>query len=496
MTLRRVLRSLMAALLLALAPVIASAQIGHVVSVQGTTLVERAGQPGRILGPGERLEQKDVINVAQASSAVLEFRDKTRITLRPGTVFRVETYSDAAPQRMAFGLTKGGFRAVTGEVGKKNPSAVSFQADNVVLGIRGTEFDARLCEADCAAEERGRTAQRAVANAAARVIELNGAASVLKDGTAVRTIVPGAVLLEGESIATAADSYAVVVFRDGTRVTLAQDGELAITRFEFDEAAPRKGAARVKLVAGAAHVATGDLAKIGPDAFVFETGAGTIRTAPGSGFSVGSRAGMQRGAALPAAALFKPGIERAGNRELAREDALPRVIRTRSAGFHVAAASAPPQDDVLVVHTWDGTVIIQTATERVEVPKTGTIAIAIIDGRITFLPAPPGNLTGASPPRPDLVNVDLSTFGRDGPPVERGLYVWVRDGAVSLGTGEDTIDLKAGSAARIGGTRITVLDAVPNFMRFDLTPRPGLPSSAQVLRFFRASDGSITRMCK
>ena len=107
--------------ILLLAPLSATAQIGHVVSVQGTTLVERAGQPGRILGPGERLEQKDVINVAQASSAVLEFRDKTRITLRAGTVFRVERYSDAAPQRMAFGLTKGGFRAVTGEVGKKKP---------------------------------------------------------------------------------------------------------------------------------------------------------------------------------------------------------------------------------------------------------------------------------------------------------------------------------------------------------------------------------------
>ena len=48
-------------------------QVGTVVSVQGTALVERAGKPARILGAGEALEQKDVINVAQGSHAVLEF---------------------------------------------------------------------------------------------------------------------------------------------------------------------------------------------------------------------------------------------------------------------------------------------------------------------------------------------------------------------------------------------------------------------------------------
>ena len=94
---------------------LAHAQIGHVVSVKGTAMVERAAQPGRILGAGEKLDEKDVINTAQASHAVLEFRDKTRITLRPNTVFRVDSYSDAKdkPQGMVLGLVRGGFRAVT-----------------------------------------------------------------------------------------------------------------------------------------------------------------------------------------------------------------------------------------------------------------------------------------------------------------------------------------------------------------------------------------------
>jgi hypothetical protein len=429
-----------AALVVCCLPALASAQIGHVVSVHGTALVERAGQPGRILGAGERLEQKDVINVAQGSSAVLEFRDKTRITLRPKTVFRVESYSDSAPVGMAFGLTKGGFRAVTGEVGKQNPSSVTFRADTVVLGIRGTEFDARLCEDDCAAEERGRTAQRVVAKAPARVIEMEGTVTAARSGAPGRSVVPGAVIYEGESIVTGPDSYAVIVFRDDSRITLVQNSELAITRFDFEESAPGKGQARLKLVSGNAHVWTGQLAKIGPDAFLFETAAGTIRPR-GTGFSVGG-------------------------------------------------------EDVLIIHSWDGSVIIQTATERIELPKTGTLAIAIVDGKVTFLPAPPPQFTNLGTRRPDNITTDPSTFGQQETPIEKGLYVWVRNGAVSLGQGKQTVELTAGNAAHIGGERITMLNFVPNVLRFDQTPRPGVPAAGAVLRFFRASDGSITRMCK
>jgi hypothetical protein len=222
-------------------------------------------------------------------------------------------------------------------------------------------------------------------------------------------------------------------------VTLAQRAKLVIARFQFDQASPKTGLGHMRLLAGNAHVWTGQLAKIGPDAFLFETTRGMIR-AQGTGFSVGG-------------------------------------------------------DEVVVIHTWDGSVIIQTATERIELGKTHTGAIAIVDGKITFLPVPPPGLMESATPRPDLVSVDPTTFGTTGAPVEQGLYVWVRDGAVTLGSGADVIEVKAGSAIRAGGGAFALLPAVPNFMRFDLTPRPGLPNVGNVLPFFRASDGSITNMC-
>jgi hypothetical protein len=130
------------------------AQVARVLDTKGTALVERSGQIPRLLGAGERLDERDMINVARDSWAIIEFTDQTRITLRPNTVFRLDSYKADAPESMLLGLVKGGLRAVTGLFGKRNPDSVKFQTAVATIGIRGTEFDARLCDDDCAAEER------------------------------------------------------------------------------------------------------------------------------------------------------------------------------------------------------------------------------------------------------------------------------------------------------------------------------------------------------
>ena len=143
---------------------------------------------------------------------------------------------------------------------------------------------------------------------------------------------------------------------------------------------------------------------------------------------------------------------------------------TQSDALQLADASgAAGADDVLVVHTWDGTIIIQTATERIEVPAASTLAIAVVDGKITFLPAPPAFLTTGS--RPDQASIDPSTFDPKGPTPERGLYVWVRDGAVTLAQGGQVVELKAGSAARVTD-QIATLGADPQLhaVRFHAAP--------------------------
>jgi hypothetical protein len=420
----------------AMAPGAALSQVARVMSVQGTAMLERTGQSPRILGVGESLEQRDTINVGRASNALLEFRDRTRVTLRPNSIFRINRYSDNERPVMDVRLIRGGMRTSSGEIAKRDPGAVRYQTNTAVLGVRGTEFDARICEEDCTSDEHAKPVQ-AAADIAARVLETSGAVTAMTDRNP-RDVGAGAALQQHDSVLTPADGSAVLVFRDGTRIVLGPASELVIVRFDYDARA-QSGHVHLKLAAGRAHVSTGHLAKIGGDAFLFETPAGMLRP-HGTGFSVGA-------------------------------------------------------DDVVVIHTWDGTVVLQTATDRVEIKRTDTVAVAVVDGKITFMAAPPPSLVDPSLPRADRISVDPATFGDPGA-VERGVYVWVREGAVVVDKGAQSFVVPAGSAALASGDKVAALGTIPNFMRFDPTPLPNLPPRTRVqLPVFKAPDGSSVGLC-
>lgn len=78
---------------------------------------------------------------------------------------------------------------------------------------------------------------------------------------------------------------------------------------------------------------------------------------------------------------------------------------------------------------------------------------------------------------------------------ESGLYVWVRDGAVLLANAGQLVEVVAGHSAIATQDRIALLDVVPNFLRFDPTPRPAPSGGGLVIDTFRASDGAILNMC-
>ncbi len=262
----------------------ASAQVARVLDSRGAAVVERAGAAPRILGVGEPLDQRDTINVAPDSWAMLEFADQTRVTLRPNTVFRIDAYNDDAPGSVLLGLVKGGLRAVTGLVAKRNPRGVQFQTAVATIGVRGTEFDARLCEADCAAEENARPPAPAT-TVVARVIELEGNAMAARLGGPPRLLVPGANLYEGDQVDTADGTRAVVVFVDGTRLSLGERSRAHIDVYAYDERRPEDNRALLRLAAGAVTVETGNLAKLAPGRYEITTPRGTIRPR-GTTFSV------------------------------------------------------------------------------------------------------------------------------------------------------------------------------------------------------------------
>ncbi|MGE5638737.1 MAG: FecR domain-containing protein, partial [Clostridia bacterium] len=113
----------------------------------------RNGQPVR-LQFNSPVEFHDVLRTGPSSSLQVRFVDEGLISLRESSEFAIEDYKFAAEQpeqeRAFFRLIKGGFRSVTGLIGRARNANYRVQTQTATIGIRGTDYAARLCSGgDC-----------------------------------------------------------------------------------------------------------------------------------------------------------------------------------------------------------------------------------------------------------------------------------------------------------------------------------------------------------
>src|SRR5690606_4009821 len=101
------------------------------------------------------------------SFAVIRLQDGSRFTLRPNTQFVVEelTANRNSSANAVLQLFKGGVRAITGFISKFNKNGYQLKTPVATIGIRGTEFDARLCEGDCGSEQSAEAAPATLTSA-------------------------------------------------------------------------------------------------------------------------------------------------------------------------------------------------------------------------------------------------------------------------------------------------------------------------------------------
>jgi len=134
----------------------ADESVGQVVLSRGAVSAVRANDSARLLGKGSEVFNGDRVTTAKKSFAVIEFVDDAKVTIRPSSELLIEAYSfaDSGQDSSTLNLVKGGLRAITGRIGANNPDAYTVRTPLSVLGIRGTEYDARLCEQDCGEEEQ------------------------------------------------------------------------------------------------------------------------------------------------------------------------------------------------------------------------------------------------------------------------------------------------------------------------------------------------------
>lgn len=124
---------------------------------------------GAPLSAGDAVYERQVIVVGPNSYANLRFADGGRILLRPNSEFAVETYryAGAAPAADAggavapapapaagtafFRLVRGGFRAISGLIGKADRQQYRVTTPAATIGIRGTDYEVQICTHDCPA---------------------------------------------------------------------------------------------------------------------------------------------------------------------------------------------------------------------------------------------------------------------------------------------------------------------------------------------------------
>ncbi len=131
-------------------------QAGTVAFARGDVTAERV--PPVALAKGDAVEDDDTIATGEASRAQLLMVDGARIAIRPSSRLRLDDYVYTAPaaatvstsdDKSSLSLLKGGFRTITGAIGRDDPDAYEVRTPVGVLGIRGTDYTAVFCNGDC-----------------------------------------------------------------------------------------------------------------------------------------------------------------------------------------------------------------------------------------------------------------------------------------------------------------------------------------------------------
>ena len=94
-----------------------AAKVGEIKYARGAVTVQQIDGSGvRLVGKGDSLQQGEVIKTGSKSFAIINLSDETRMTLRPGTSFAVESMNAEKTSKASalLRLFKGGFRAITG----------------------------------------------------------------------------------------------------------------------------------------------------------------------------------------------------------------------------------------------------------------------------------------------------------------------------------------------------------------------------------------------
>lgn len=437
---------LMAISTVSLAAVEAAGKIGY---MSGALVAQRADGTVKVLAPKSEIFAGDMLITAKSSYAQVILNDGTQMTLRPDSNLRIEAFQfrQDAPQadNAVLRLLKGGFRTVTGLIGKRgNSDAYKLRATTATIGIRGTDFSARLCASKDCLDDDEKTKQATlkpqtpVPQVIGRVMLAKGEFLAKGENGKERKLLLGGPVYEGDTLITASKTFAVVAFRDESRVSFQENTQFHVEKFKYDKVKSEENAV-LRLFKGGVRVITGLIGRANHDNYKFKLSTATIGIR-GTGFDAWCNGPCASGAANPGATVGSP-LDGAG------------------------------------VYVWAGEVALASPGGSFIVALQQAAIIARDTGKPIRLINVPRAIFDNQTPRPDSGPLDMKKlFDAESDAGDAGLYVTVHEGQVILAQGVNTLDLGSGETGFTNEQILARLATTPAFMGGDMDINPGSSS--------------------
>jgi hypothetical protein len=143
----QILRGGMTCVVLLTACTLALAQLsaGKVMSVAGSVKAIDPQGKERILEKGGEVRSGDKIVTADGALVQMRLNDGGYLSVRSGTEMVIDRFvydeKDSGNSNFLVSLVRGGFRSITGLIGKTNPDAYQIRTSTATVGIRGTDHE-------------------------------------------------------------------------------------------------------------------------------------------------------------------------------------------------------------------------------------------------------------------------------------------------------------------------------------------------------------------
>lgn len=129
-------------------PAWAQNSAAQVMSVAGTASATDAQGRVRPIVKGADVYTGDRVVTAESGLVQMRLHDGGYLSVRPGTEMVIDQFvhneKDASQSSFLVSLLRGGFRSITGLIGRSNPSGYQIRTSSATVGIRGTDHEPML----------------------------------------------------------------------------------------------------------------------------------------------------------------------------------------------------------------------------------------------------------------------------------------------------------------------------------------------------------------